>query len=471
MAGADGRSPAVGAPSPRSRSRRRRALIYPLAQVAPVVAARRRLPARRAARLDRLGRLAGLATVAAQRAGVQLLPHPADRALHDRRRARTGSRSPSSSSPPLVAQHAGRARARARARGADAPPRRPTSPPSWRALLLGGREPRGRRCRAAAQRIAQALELPSAAIELGAAAPGDAAPRRPARWASPRRHAARARGPRPGDPGARCASAIVPALEAILARRVERDALQAEVVETAGAAPQRRPQDRAAARRLARPALAADRDRRRRRGAAARPRSTRRSARSSAAVVVGEASRLSRLVDKLLDLSRLQAGRGRAAPRLVLDRGGAARGGRRRWHAARELRQLAIDARPAAGPRRRRPARARVREPARERGRATRRGEPVSVRARVVGGRLVVRVVDRGPGHPAARAGADLRAVLPRRRRARDGHAAPASGWRSSAGFVEANGGQRLRSSRCRARARRSSSSCRWSRSPRLRAR
>ena len=47
-------------------------------------------------------------------------------------------------------------------------------------------------------------------------------------------------------------------------------------------------------------------------------------------VIALESARLSRLVDNLLDLSQLQAGRGRAARRLVLGRGARARGHRQR---------------------------------------------------------------------------------------------------------------------------------------------
>ena len=93
-----------------------------------------------------------------------------------------------------------------------------------------------------------------------------------------------------------------------------------------------------------------------------------------------------------------RVGRRRAAPRLVLDRGDRPRGrraGRRRRLRAR------FDARPAARQRRRRPARAGARQRARERGRATPAASAVAVHARTVGPRLVVRVVDRGPGVPA----------------------------------------------------------------------
>ena len=51
----------------------------------------------------------------------------------------------------------------------------------------------------------------------------------------------------------------------------------------------------------------------------------------------------------------------------------------------------------------------------------------VRIEAGAVGGRVDLRVVDRGPGHPGGRSRADLRAVpAPRRRRRR----ASASGWR-----------------------------------------
>ena len=53
------------------------------------------------------------------------------------------------------------------------------------------------------------------------------------------------------------------------------------------------------------------------------------------AVITAESTRLSRLIDNLLDLSRLEGGARRAAPRVVLDRGGDRRRGRRPPAAAR----------------------------------------------------------------------------------------------------------------------------------------
>ena len=112
----------------------------------------------------------------------------------------------------------------------------------------------------------------------------------------------------------------------------------------------------------------------------------------------GEAARLSRLVDKLLDLSRLQAGA--AEPRETGAR--SRRSSRPRWPTSRRRTGRPSASRSTAtcrSSRRRRAARAGVRQPARERAPLLRR-RPVQVRARVSGGRLSMRVVDRGPGIP-----------------------------------------------------------------------
>ena len=80
-----------------------------------------------------------LATARRQRAGLQLLPHPADRALHDRQRARTGSRWRSSSSRPPGASSLAQV---ARKRALEADERRQEADLSAemaRLLLRGGR--------------------------------------------------------------------------------------------------------------------------------------------------------------------------------------------------------------------------------------------------------------------------------------------------------------------------------------------
>ena len=133
-----------------------------------------------------------------------------------------------------------------------------------RLLLRGGRLEET--LPAVSERLARAFGLPSAAI----VAPSMPAGTFPLREGSaPDRHADRRRAPEPVL--RRIQVRIVPALEALLAAALERDALMADVVETAALRRSRRDQDRAAALRLPRPALAADGDHGLRRGAALDP--------------------------------------------------------------------------------------------------------------------------------------------------------------------------------------------------------
>ena len=176
--------------------------------------------------------------------------------------------------------------------------------------------------------------------------------------------------------------------------------------------------------------------------------------------IVEEAERLTALVEKLLDLSRLQAGA--AEPR-------------RQWCSVEEiLRERPTDSIPAArGSASRSTRTCRSCAPTRPSwsGRSrtcsrTRRATPAtrgSPCARVWSGeQLMIRVVDRGPGIPARGADADLRAVL------------PGSGAAGRARRVGPRAGDRARGSsrptaagcgrsRCRGRARASSSRCRSS--------
>ena len=95
---------------------------------------------------------------------------------------------------------------------------------------------------AVAQRLAQALELPSAAIELraGRAATSAASPCRCASDGATLGTLLRARRPARADAASACASASCRRSRRILGAALERDALQREVVETARAAPLRR---------------------------------------------------------------------------------------------------------------------------------------------------------------------------------------------------------------------------------------
>ena len=118
--------------------------------------------------------------------------------------------------------------------------------------------------------------------------------------------------PRPSCRGS--SDRVVPPLEALLAAALERDALLGDVVETRALRRTDVAQDRAAAGGLARPALAADGDPHRRARRCARRASSRRGARRArGATSARRRTRLSRLIDKLLDLSRLEARRRRAA--------------------------------------------------------------------------------------------------------------------------------------------------------------
>jgi two-component system sensor histidine kinase KdpD len=286
-----------------------------------------------------------------------------------------------------------------------------------------------------AQAIAGALGMPSAALTLGTHADrpnayvlGDGA----ATLALPE--------PLPPDTDARVRERIVPALEAILTSAIERDALLEEVVETSAL---RRSDDlktsilRAVSHDLRSPLTAMitsgealgspaldDEDRAALSGA-----------------IVAEGARLERLIGKLLDLSRLEAGE--AEPRVDLvdlaevltaardDLADPATATRLvTLQLDRELPPLRADAVQLER------AFANLMENALSHG----GGQPVSVRARAVGHRVVVRVVDRGPGIPQAE---QARIFSPFYRGPDASATATGAGLGLAIvrGFVEANGG------------------------------
>ncbi len=262
----------------------------------------------------------------------------------------------------------------------------------------------------AAARLAEALGLRSASIELGVNE-GDER-----HLAFPLREGPRRLGTLlvPADAGEdalrRLQERVVPSLEALLSAALEREALLGDVVETAAL----RRADvvktallRAVSHDLRSPltaiATAAD--------AISSPSIPEQERLEMADVVRQETERLSRLVDNLLDLSRLEAGVARAhlEPTSVEEVIHAAL---REISAGPEEFALAIDQEMPlvqADPLQLERAFANVLENARRH-----RGEhPVSVRARAVqmlsphggeslGDRVVVRVVDRGPGMPRA---------------------------------------------------------------------
>jgi two-component system sensor histidine kinase KdpD len=292
---------------------------------------------------------------------------------------------------------------------------------------------------ATARRVAQALDLPSAAIELGAARADE---RRQALELSksdgtqiatllvPRRL--------PADTEQRLRAQVVPALEALVAIAQHRDAMQAEAVETAAL---RRSDDiktallRAVSHDLRSPLTAIVAA-----GHALGTDSLTESERSElSAAVVEEGARLAALVDKLLDLSKLQAGG--AEPRSewvsIEDVVMAATEGLRDTegdvrltvdHAVPELRADAAQLERAF---------ANLLENARRYS----DGLPVSVHARRSGARVVVSVVDQGPGIEPGERDRIFEPFYRGRRAAGEPWTGSGLGLAIAKGFVEANGG------------------------------
>jgi two-component system sensor histidine kinase KdpD len=290
-----------------------------------------------------------------------------------------------------------------------------------------------------ARRLAQALAVSSARIELGNAHPGDRQVAIALRGRDGEQ-AATLLVPRalPADTMKRLTERVVPSLAALVAIALDRDALQAEAVETASL---RRSDDlktallRAVSHELRSPLTAMVTA-----GHALGSRSLSAEEREQlSADVVEEGERLSALIDKLLDLSRLQAGR--AEPR-------------RDWVSIEEILLTARDAVPA-GPGSVRlsvdpdltPVMADAAQLERvfanllENALRYSGQRPVSVHARQTGDRVVIRVVDHGPGIGA---GEQERIFEPFYR----GQEATATRWTGSGlglaiakGFVEANRG------------------------------
>jgi two-component system sensor histidine kinase KdpD len=231
---------------------------------------------------------------------------------------------------------------------------------------------------------------------------------------------------------------VAPALEQLLAAALERVALQAEVVETAAL----RRSDviktallRSVSHDLRSPLTAIMTSAEALRSAAL----SEAERKELAGAVIDEAGRLSRLIDDLLDLSRLEANAAEPHPE---------------WCSIDEVVRAAIDdlALPAATfkvsidadlP----PVRADAAQLRRafanllENASRHSGGHPVSVRARDVGGRILLRFVDRGPGVPEAQR---ERIFEPFYRSGTDatGHRGSGLGLAIVRGFVEANGGR-----------------------------
>jgi two-component system sensor histidine kinase KdpD len=236
----------------------------------------------------------------------------------------------------------------------------------------------------------------------------------------------------------RVSERVAPALEALLRAALDRDRLQAEVVETQAL----RRSDvlktallRAVSHDLRTPLTAILTA-----GHAVRSPALEDGEREELGlVVVEEAQRLSALVDKLLDLSKLQAGVAEA---------------RRDWCSLEEVVRTAADDVGAEDPTsfalsfdRDLPLvqadaaqLERVFVNLLENARRYSGGHPVKVRARVVGGKMSIRVIDRGPGMSETQL---RRAFEPfYRDHTNDAHPGAGLGLAIVKGFVEANGGR-----------------------------
>jgi two-component system sensor histidine kinase KdpD len=353
---------------------------------------------------------------------------------------------------------------RARAREAEARRREADLAAEMARLLLRGDDLAGALPTAAA-RLAQALELSSAAIEMDAVEGGERDIAFPLRDGTRRLGTLLVGADASEGSLRRLQERVVPALEALLSAALERESLLGGVVETAAL---RRADTvktallRAVSHDLRSPLTAISAA-----GEALGSPSLSKQEQAELASVIGEeAERLSRLVDNLLDLSRLEAGA--AEPRRdwtsveELIRAALAELGARAEEFSlsidEELPLVSVDpvqmerafvnvlenARRHSGGHpvsvRARAVRglARVPDPSPANGDGA--AEAEAVRARGAGGRVIVRVVDRGPGIPPAQ----LERVFEPFYRAgtsASGHRGSGLGLAIARGFTQANSG------------------------------
>jgi two-component system sensor histidine kinase KdpD len=281
----------------------------------------------------------------------------------------------------------------------------------------------------AAQRIAQALGLRSCRLVLDAVGGDERSAAIPLTRGDERLGTLLVPADRPD------AAAVRPALEALLAAALEREALTREVVETRAL---RRSDEiktavlRAVSHDLRSPVTAIVTSAE----ALASPAADADDRRELTAGITAEGARLAGLIDKLLELSRLEAGaaephRDWCSVEELLREAAASSGlppGRLKLAVDRDLPLILADAAQLER------AFANLLENAARYS----ADAPVSVRARVSGGRLLVRVVDRGPGV----APADRERIFEPFVRAGDGGAHGSGlGLAIVRGFVEANGG------------------------------
>jgi two-component system sensor histidine kinase KdpD len=289
----------------------------------------------------------------------------------------------------------------------------------------------------AAARLTQALDLRSAAIDLDAVDGDERRVAFPLREGTRRLGTLTVPGDTPEGELRRVQERVVPALEALLSAALEREALLGQLVETAAL---RRADTvktallRAVSHDLRSPltAISAAGE------AIISPSLSAEERHELGSVILEESGRLSRLVDNLLDLSRLEAGA--AEPRRELNSlEETIRAALAELAAAANEFDLSIDRDlplVSFDPVQMERAFVNVLENARHHS----GGHRVSVRARAVNGRLIVRVVDRGPGIPPAQ----LERVFEpfyRAGRPQEGQRGSGLGLAIARGFTEANDG------------------------------
>ncbi len=288
------------------------------------------------------------------------------------------------------------------------------------------------------RRLAELLDARSAAVELGTVATDERRIAIPLMSGEVRIASLVLPADLPSGQQQRVRERIVPVLESVVAAALARERLQADVVETAAL---RRSDDmktallRSVSHDLRTPVTAMLAGI----GALRSASVTGDEREQVEADIADSATKLSVLIDKLLDLSRLQAGT--APPN-------------REWSSVEEaLREAADHACPdselmhfsidANLPLVRADAAQLERAFANLLENASRYGSglPVSVRARAIGGRVIVRIVDRGPGIPLAE---QERIFTPFYRGEATARQVPGSGLglAIARGFIEANGGK-----------------------------
>ncbi len=190
-----------------------------------------RLPARRAGRVRLLGPLARPPHRVPQRGGVQLLPHPSDRRVHDRRRRELGRARLSSSWRPWRSARWRSWPARVPRRPSGAVARR-ICPPRWPACCSAGRAPSDALRSRRPARSPRPTGCPRCRSSWRGSAETTAAARCRCWWTASARARCWSRRTPARTPSSGIQDRVVPALEALIGAARKREELEAQVIET-----------------------------------------------------------------------------------------------------------------------------------------------------------------------------------------------------------------------------------------------